>query len=222
SIGFHFHIFRYVEQLVASAEAAVDEVVRRGVAHPNKIAIGGHSYGAFMTANLLAHAPHLFCCGVAWSGAYNRTLTPFGFQNEKRTLWEATSTYVEMSPFMLANKIRKPLLLVHGEEDNSGTLTMQSKRFFNALKGHGALCRLVLLPFERHEYSARESIMHLLWECDRWLEKFCVNSPDISRDSKSSSQNENVGGGERYASSAKGGDNNQEKEFEQDSFSSIH
>ncbi|KAH9318746.1 hypothetical protein KI387_020515, partial [Taxus chinensis] len=115
---------RYVEQLVASAEAAVDEVVRRGVAHPNKIAIGGHSYGAFMTANLLAHAPHLFCCGVARSGAYNRTLTPFGFQNEERTLWEATCTYVEMSPFMLANKIKKPLLLVHGEEDNNpGTLT---------------------------------------------------------------------------------------------------
>ncbi|KAH9318858.1 hypothetical protein KI387_020627, partial [Taxus chinensis] len=197
SIGFHFHIFRYVEQLVASAEAAVDEVVRRGVAHPNKIAIGGHSYGAFMTANLLAHAPHLFCCGVARSGAYNRTLTPFGFQNEERTLWEATSTYVEMSPFMLANKIKKPLLVVHGEEDNNpGTLTMQSERFFNALKGHGALCRLVLLPFESHGYSARESIMHLLWECDRWLEKFCVNSPDIGHDSKSSSQNENVGGGE--------------------------
>ncbi|CAI0469763.1 unnamed protein product [Linum tenue] len=116
----------YVEQLVASAEAAVEEVIRRGVAHPSKIAVGGHSYGAFMTANLLAHAPHLFCCGIARSGAYNRTLTPFGFQNEDRTLWEATSTYVEMSPFMSANKIKKPILLVHGEEDNnSGTLTMQ-------------------------------------------------------------------------------------------------
>ncbi|KAJ0960772.1 hypothetical protein J5N97_001331 [Dioscorea zingiberensis] len=134
----------YVEQLVTSAEAAVEEVIRRGVAHPNKIAVGGHSYGAFMTANLLAHAPHLFCCGVARSGAYNRTLTPFGFQNEDRTLWEATSTYVEMSPFMSANKIKKPILLIHGEEDNnSGTLTMQSDRFFNALKGHGALCRLI-------------------------------------------------------------------------------
>lgn len=213
---------RYVEQLVASAEAAVDEVVRRGVAHPNKIAIGGHSYGAFMTANLLAHAPHLFCCGIARSGAYNRTLTPFGFQNEERTLWEATSTYVEMSPFMLANKIKKPLLLIHGEEDNNpGTLTMQSERFFNALKGHGALCRLVLLPFESHGYSGRESIMHLLWESDRWLQKFCVNSPDDAHDSKISGQNENVGG-EKYATASKGGDSNQEKECEQNSFYSMH
>lgn len=168
---------RYVEQLVASAEAAVEEVVRRGVAHPGKIAVGGHSYGAFMTANLLAHAPHLFCCGVARSGAYNRTLTPFGFQNEDRTLWEATNTYVEMSPFMSANKIKKPILLIHGEEDsNPGTLTMQSDRFFNALKGHGALCRLVILPYESHGYAARESIMHVLWETDRWLQKYCVSN----------------------------------------------
>ncbi|KAB2052602.1 hypothetical protein ES319_A12G133100v1 [Gossypium barbadense] len=177
---------RYVEQLVASAEAAVEEVIRRGVAHPNKIAVGGHSYGAFMIANLLAHAPHLFCCGIARSGAYNRTLTPFGFQaqNEDRTLWEATNTYVEMSPFMSANRIKKPILLIHGEEDNNpGTLTMQSDRFFNALKGHGALCRLVILPFESHGYSARESIMHVLWETDRWLQKHCVsNTSEVSAD----------------------------------------
>ncbi|KAM3323666.1 putative glutamyl endopeptidase, chloroplastic isoform X1 [Capsicum chacoense] len=174
---------RYIEQLVASAEAAVEEVIRRGVADPNKIAVGGHSYGAFMTANLLAHAPHLFCCGIARSGAYNRTLTPFGFQNEERTLWEATNTYVEMSPFMSANKIKKPILLIHGEEDNNpGTLTMQSDRFFNALKGHGALCRLVILPYESHGYSARESIMHLLWETDRWLQKHCVYSSDVKVD----------------------------------------
>ncbi|MBA0634261.1 hypothetical protein Godav_005416, partial [Gossypium davidsonii] len=181
---FAIYSFLYVEQLVASAEAAVEEVIRRGVAHPNKIAVGGHSYGAFMTANLLAHAPHLFCCGIARSGAYNRTLTPFGFQNEDRTLWEATNTYVEMSPFMSANRIKKPILLIHGEEDNNpGTLTMQSDRFFNALKGHGALCRLVILPFESHGYSARESIMHVLWETDRWLQKHCVsNTSEVSAD----------------------------------------
>ncbi|XP_009774674.2 probable glutamyl endopeptidase, chloroplastic isoform X1 [Nicotiana sylvestris] len=174
---------RYIEQLVASAEAAVEEVIRRGVADPNKIAVGGHSYGAFMTANLLAHAPHLFCCGIARSGAYNRTLTPFGFQNEERTLWEATNTYVEMSPFMSANKIKKPILLIHGEEDNNpGTLTMQSDRFFNALKGHGALCRLVILPYESHGYGARESIMHVLWETDRWLQKHCAYSSDVKAD----------------------------------------
>ncbi|KAM7521410.1 hypothetical protein LguiA_011312 [Lonicera macranthoides] len=168
---------RYMEQLVVSVEAAVEEVIRRGVAHPNKIAVGGHSYGAFMTANLLAHAPHLFCCGVARSGAYNRTLTPFGFQNEDRTLWEATNTYIEMSPFMSANKIKKPILLIHGEEDdNKLTLAMQSDGFFNALKGHGALSRLVILPHESHNYLARESIMHVLWETDRWLQKYCVSN----------------------------------------------
>ncbi|KAH9617224.1 hypothetical protein KSS87_016663 [Heliosperma pusillum] len=168
---------RYVEQLVASAEAAVKEVIQRGVAHPDKIAVGGHSYGAFMTANLLAHAPHLFSCGIARSGAYNRTLTPFGFQAEDRTLWEATNTYVEMSPFMAANKIKKPILIIHGEEDsNEGTLTMQSDRFYNALKGHGTLCRLVVLPYESHGYSSRESIMHVLWETDRWLQKHCVSN----------------------------------------------
>ncbi|EPS61481.1 hypothetical protein M569_13316, partial [Genlisea aurea] len=166
---------RYIEQLVASAEAAVEEVIRRGVAHPDRIAVGGHSYGAFMTANLLAHAPHLFCCGIARSGAYNRTLTPFGFQTEDRTLWEAVETYVNMSPFIAANKIKKPILLVHGEEDNNpGTLTMQSDRFYDALKGQGVLCRLVVLPLESHGYAARESVMHLLWETDRWLQRYCV------------------------------------------------
>ncbi|CAL0311149.1 unnamed protein product [Lupinus luteus] len=193
----------YVEQLVASAEAAVEEVIRRGVAHPKRIAVGGHSYGAFMTANLLAHAPHLFCCGIARSGAYNRTLTPFGFQNEDRTLWEAANTYVEMSPFMSANKIKKPILLIHGEEDNnSGTLTMQSDRFFNALKGHGALSRLVILPHESHGYSARESIMHVLWETDRWLHKYCVsNSSDEGEDHDSGSVGKNVSKETTYAES---------------------
>lgn len=187
----------YVEQLVASAEAAVEEVIRRGVAHPKKIAVGGHSYGAFMTANLLAHAPHLFCCGIARSGAYNRTLTPFGFQNEDRTLWEATDTYVEMSPFMSANKIKKPILLIHGEEDNNpGTLTMQSDRFFNALKGHGALSRLVILPYESHGYSARESIMHVLWETGRWLHKYCVsNTSDAGEDHDTGTVKENISKG---------------------------
>ncbi|XP_002992516.2 probable glutamyl endopeptidase, chloroplastic [Selaginella moellendorffii] len=165
----------YVEQLVSSAEAAVEEIIRRGVAHPDRIAVGGHSYGAFMAANLLAHAPHLFCCGIARAGAYNRTLTPFGFQSEDRTLWEAPKTYIDMSPFMLANKMQKPILLIHGEDDNnSGTLTMQSERFYDALKGHGVVCRLVLLPFESHGYVARDSVMHTLWESERWLDKFCV------------------------------------------------
>ncbi|KAF7006584.1 hypothetical protein CFC21_021619 [Triticum aestivum] len=167
---------RYIEQLIASVEAAVNEIVRRGVAHPDKIAVGGHSYGAFMTANLLAHAPHLFCCGIARSGAYNRTLTPFGFQKEVRTLWEATDTYIKMSPFMIASKIKKPILLIHGEEDSKVTTAMQSSQFYDALKGHGVPCRLVILPFEGHRYAARESVMHVIWETDRWLQKYCASN----------------------------------------------
>ena len=166
----------FIEQLVASAQAAVDEVVRRGVTDRDRIAIGGHSYGAFMTANLLAHSD-LFRLGLPRSGAYNRTLTPFGFQSEERTLWEAPEEYFTMSPFMHADKINEPILLVHGEADNnSGTFPMQSERMYGALKGHGATVRLVLLPHESHSYRARESIMHLLWETATWLDRYVKNA----------------------------------------------
>jgi dipeptidyl aminopeptidase/acylaminoacyl peptidase len=162
----------YVEQLVASAEAAVDEVARRGVGDPERAAIGGHSYGAFMTANLLAHSD-LFRAGVARSGAYNRTLTPFGFQAEERTLWQASKIYFAMSPFMHADKVDEPILLIHGDADNnSGTYPMQSERFYNALKGLGATARLVMLPHESHGYRARESVMHMLWETAEWLDRY--------------------------------------------------
>ncbi len=158
------------EQLVASARAAVEESLRRGVTTADQIAVGGHSYGAFMTANLLAHSD-LFAAGIARSGAYNRTLTPFGFQAEERTLWEAPEVYFAMSPFMHADKVDEPILLIHGDLDNnSGTFPMQSERFYNALKGHGATARLVMLPYESHGYRARESVLHMLWETHRWLE----------------------------------------------------
>ncbi|MCH7815394.1 MAG: S9 family peptidase [Proteobacteria bacterium] len=162
----------FVEQLVSSAAAAVDAVVLRGVAERNKIAVGGHSYGAFMTANLLAHSD-LFVAGLARSGAYNRTLTPFGFQSEERTYWEAPEVYFNMSPFMHAQMINEPLLLIHGEADNnSGTFPLQSRRFYNALKGHGVKTRLVMLPHESHGYRARESVMHTLWEMNTWLNRY--------------------------------------------------
>ncbi len=163
---------KYVKQLVASAKAAVDEVVRRGVAERGRIAIGGHSYGAFMAANLLAHSD-LFSCGIARSGAYNRTLTPFGFQSEERTLWQAPEVYFKMSPFMHADKVNEPILFIHGQLDNnSGTFPMQSERFYSAVKGHGGTAKLVMLPFESHGYRARESVMHTLWEMTEWLEKY--------------------------------------------------
>ncbi len=161
----------YVEQLVASAEAAVDELVRRGVSDRTRIAVGGHSYGGFMAANLLAHT-RLFRAGIARSGAYNRTLTPFTFQNEERTLWQARDVYLRMSPFLQADRIRDPLLLIHGVSDeNEGTFPMQSERLYQALKGLGSPARLVLLPLEGHGYRARESVLHVLWETDRWLSR---------------------------------------------------
>ena len=166
----------YVHQLQAGAQAAVDAVVARGVADRNRIAVGGHSYGAFMTANLLAHTD-LFRAGIARSGAYNRTLTPFGFQSEERTFWQAPEVYNTMSPFNHADKINEPLLLIHGEADNnSGTFPIQSERFYNALKGLGATTRLVMLPNEAHSYRARESVLHMLYETDRWLDTYVKNA----------------------------------------------
>lgn len=166
----------YIEQLTASAEAAVNAVVEMGVADRDRIAVGGHSYGAFMTANLLAHTD-LFRTGIARSGAYNRTLTPFGFQAEQRNYWEAPETYNAMSPFAFADKVNEPILLIHGEaDDNQGTFPIQSERFYAALKGNGATVRYVVLPLEAHGYRARESVGHTLWETVRWLDQYVKNA----------------------------------------------
>jgi dipeptidyl aminopeptidase/acylaminoacyl peptidase len=165
----------YIPQLVANAKAAIDAVDKMGYIDRSKVAVGGHSYGAFMTANLLTHSD-LFACGVARSGAYNRSLTPFGFQSEERTYWQAPEVYHQMAPYNFADQTKAPLLLIHGSADNNpGTFTLQSERYFQALKGHGAYARLVLLPFESHGYAARENIMHVLWEQDQWFEKYLRN-----------------------------------------------
>ena len=166
----------YVEQLVSSAEAAIDKVVEMGVADRNRIGVGGHSYGAFMTANLLAHS-RLFKAGFAESGAYNRTLTPFGFQSERRTFWEVPDLYGKMSPFFHADQVKDPILLTHGEmDDNSGTFPIQSERFYMALKGHGATVRYLTLPYEAHGYAARETHLHLIAEKITWFDKYVKNS----------------------------------------------
>jgi dipeptidyl aminopeptidase/acylaminoacyl peptidase len=171
-------------QLVGNAKAAIDAVDKLGYIDRQKVAVGGHSYGAFMTANLLSHS-NLFAAGIARSGAYNRTLTPFGFQSEERSYWEAPEIYYDMSPFMHADKMKTPLLLIHGVADNnSGTYPLQSERYFNALKGLGAPVRLVMLPKESHGYRAKESIMHMLWEQDQWLEKHVKNKKTINTSSK--------------------------------------
>jgi dipeptidyl aminopeptidase/acylaminoacyl peptidase len=162
----------YVQQLTADARAAVDELVRLGVGDRDRMAVGGHSYGAFMTANLLAHTD-LFRAGIARSGAYNRTLTPFGFQAEQRTYWQATPTYTEMSPFTFADRIKEPILLIHGmADDNSGTFPIQSERMYAALKGNGATVRYVQLPNEPHGYRAMESTGETLWQMTDWLDRY--------------------------------------------------
>jgi dipeptidyl aminopeptidase/acylaminoacyl peptidase len=165
----------YVEQLVGSAKAAVDKVVELGVADRQRIGVGGHSYGAFMTANLLAHSD-IFRAGIARSGAYNRTLTPFGFQAEERPFWRAREIYASMSPFFFADKINEPILLIHGgADDNSGTFPVQSERMYAALAGNGATVRYVVLPAEAHGYRARESVGHTLWEMVTWLDTHVKN-----------------------------------------------
>ena len=171
----------YIVQLVSSARAAVDKVVEMGVADRSRIAVGGHSYGAFMTANLLAHT-NIFRAGIARSGAYNRTLTPFGFQAEERPYWKARDIYTAMSPFSFADSIKTPLLLIHGmADDNSGTFPVQTERFYSALKGNGATVRYVQLPAEAHGYRARESVGHTLWEMVTWLDKYMARNEAVKR-----------------------------------------
>lgn len=165
----------FIPQLVANAEAAINAVDALGYIDRTKVGVGGHSYGAFMTANLLSYS-NLFACGIARSGAYNRTLTPFGFQREQRNYWEAPEIYNTMSPFMNAEKMKTPMLLVHGEADNNpGTFTLQTERYFQALKGLGAPVRMVLLPKESHSYVAKENILHLLWEQEQFLDEHLKN-----------------------------------------------
>jgi dipeptidyl aminopeptidase/acylaminoacyl peptidase len=162
----------YVEQIVSGAKAAIEKATELGVTDPKRVGVGGHSYGAFMTANLLAHSD-LFRAGIARSGAYNRTLTPFGFQSERRTFWEATDVYVRMSPFFQASKINEPVLLIHGEaDDNQGTFPIQSDRMYQAIRGNGGIARLVFLPHEAHGYAAAESIEHVLYEQLAWFDRY--------------------------------------------------
>jgi dipeptidyl aminopeptidase/acylaminoacyl peptidase len=162
----------FIQQLEWNAKAAINKIAEMGYGDSTKVAVGGHSYGSFMTANLLAHT-NLFKAGIARSGAHNRTLTPFGFQNERRTYWEAPDIYYEMSPFSYANKIKTPLLLIHGEMDNNpGTFPIQSERLYNAVKGHGGTVRYVSLPYESHGYQAKENLLHMLWEMNDWLNKW--------------------------------------------------
>ncbi len=175
----------YNEQLLAGAKAAVDYGISLGVVDKNRVGVMGHSYGAFMTANLLAHTD-IFRAGIARSGAYNRTLTPYGFQNEERTYWQDPKVYFDMSPFSFADKIKTPLLMIHGEaDDNTGTYPIQSERFFAALKGQGATVRLVFLPLEPHHYGAHESLQHMLWEMNRWLDTYVKPMTPVSPATKS-------------------------------------
>jgi len=166
----------YVEQVVADAKAAIDKATEMGVIDPDRVGVGGHSYGAFMTGNLMAHS-RLFRAGIARSGAYNRTLTPFGFQSERRTFWEAPELYEKVSPFFYADKIKDPILMIHGEaDDNTGTFPIQSERMFAAISGNGGTARLVMLPLEAHGYIAKETTEHVLYEMITWFDKYVKNA----------------------------------------------
>ncbi len=170
----------YIEQIGAAARAAIETLDKKGVIDPRRVGVGGHSYGAFMTANLLAHTD-LFAAGIARSGAYNRSLTPFGFQTERRSYWEATDLYTKMSPFSHAHKINEPILLIHGEADNNtGTFPIQSERLFQAIKGNGGTARLVMLPHESHAYRARESVLHVAAEMLEWADRYVKDRPESS------------------------------------------
>jgi dipeptidyl aminopeptidase/acylaminoacyl peptidase len=176
----------FIQQLVANGRAAIDAVDKLGYIDRTKVAVGGHSYGAFMTANLLTHSTD-FACGIARSGAYNRTLTPFGFQSEQRNFWDVPEIYNGMSPFYTANKMKKPILLIHGEADNNpGTFTLQTERYFQALKGLGANARMVILPKESHGYAAKENILHTLWEQEQFLDKYLKGNsqPKVTEQAK--------------------------------------
>jgi dipeptidyl aminopeptidase/acylaminoacyl peptidase len=168
----------FAEQIVDNAEAVIDAVVEMGVCDRNRVGVGGHSYGGFMAVMLLANST-LFRAGVARSGAFNRTLTPFGFQNERRTLWQAPDMYLEMSPLLAVPKIRDPLLLIHGEEDNNPATTPdQTRQLYRAVKGNGGKARIVMLPHESHTYQARESVGHVLREMVKWFDKHVKGDPD--------------------------------------------
>ncbi|MCF1713475.1 prolyl oligopeptidase family serine peptidase [Flavihumibacter sp. RY-1] len=174
----------FIPQLYLNAHAAIQAAAKMGVGDSTRVGVGGHSYGAFMTANLLAHT-NLFKAGIARSGAYNRTLTPFGFQAEERTYWQAPEVYYNMSPFSFANKIKTPILLIHGEMDNNpGTFPIQSERLYNAIKGHGGVTRYISLPYESHGYAGKENILHMLWEQHQWLEKFVKQAKSSTGDGK--------------------------------------
>lgn len=166
----------YIDQIVADAKAAIDKAAEMGVTDPARVGVGGHSYGGFMTSNLLAHC-NLFKAGVAESAAHNRTLTPFGFQAERRTIWQAPDVYLKMSPFLYADKIKTPMLLIHGEaDDNDGTFPIQSDRMYQAVRGNGGIVRLVFLPHEAHGYRAKETVEHVLWEKFAWFNKYVKNA----------------------------------------------
>ncbi len=170
----------FVDQLELNAKAAINKLAEMGVGDSTRVAVGGHSYGAFMTANLLAHTK-LFKGGIARSGAYNRTLTPFGFQNEDRTYWQAPDLYHDMSPFSYADKIKTPILLIHGDtDDNPGTFPINSERLFNAIKGNGGTVKLVMLPYEAHSYRGKENLLHMLWEQNQWLDTYVKNANKVT------------------------------------------
>ena len=166
----------YVSDLRMNLYAVIDELDRQGWIDRNRLGIGGHSYGAFTTANALVHTP-FFKAGIAGDGMYNRTLTPNGFQSERRDLWDGQSTYLEVSPMLYVDQMQGALLMYHGMEDqNVGTTLISSIRMMQALRGQGKVSALYMYPYEDHGPATEETLLDLWGRWTAWLDIYVKNA----------------------------------------------
>lgn len=166
----------YVADLRMNLYAVIDELDRQGWIDRNRLGIGGHSYGAFSTANAMVHTP-FFKAGIAGDGMYNRTLTPNGFQSERRDLWEGQDTYLEMSPMLHVDQMQGALLMYHGMEDqNVGTAPISSIRMMQALRAQGKNSSLFMYPYEDHGPATLETNLDLWARWTAWLHIYVKNA----------------------------------------------
>ena len=165
----------YTRDLRENLDAVIDAVVEAGFVDRNKMGIGGHSYGAFSTVNALTLVPY-FKAGIAGDGMYNRSLTPFGFQSERRDFFQAEQTYLDMSPFFRADKISGALLMYHALEDqNVGTAPISSIRMFHALQGLGKPAALYMYHYEDHSDATYASDLDLWARWFAWFDVYVKN-----------------------------------------------
>ena len=166
----------YVSDLVGNLTAVIDELDKQGFIDRSRLGLGGHSYGAFSTVNAMVNTPY-FKAGIAGDGMYNRSLTPNGFQSERRDFWEAQKTYLDMSPFFKADKLTGALLMYHSIEDqNVGTAPISSERMMHALQGLGKVASLYMYPYEDHGPAAKETLLDQWARWTAWLDVYVKNA----------------------------------------------